>query len=418
MKILISLITLTVLANASYEKAQEYYEAKNYKEAIEEAKGSTSEYSNPKLHLLWAKSAEALGNSEEAMSAYERAAMLDETNSESRLALHKIYKQSNRENLAKEMSSELENYQLTPAQRSSLDLVSGTDIHSIKSQATLALGHDSNINISAKENDLYTSIVGEKSTLFARVNGSVSYVNELEDKAGWYLRGDLKAYYQNNFDASYYNMFVGTGEAGVGYAGSNYSVYLPVGYDRINYLESDLLGQLRIAPRVNVSLNKNFLMSADLKYAIRTYQDAKYKGMNDTGIGAGAGLYYLFDKNFAYLKLKYEDYTASETIKFNFVDKNFMTLSIGANYNVKDWFVARVDYRYRSAEYSDTITPTSMLSAEKRADQYNQLELKLSHYLAKNYELFVSDKYIKNSSNYIPAEYTKNIFMFGISANY
>lgn len=423
MKILTSLIALTVLASASYEKAQEFYEQGKYKEAIKEARESTTEYSNSKLHLVWAKSAYALGERNEAMSAYERVVILDESSIESRVALLKIYKESGRESFAKELSGELKNYQLTPEQRSSLELIKSDDIHAIKSKAILSLGHDTNINISAQADDLdayygTNSNEGEKSTLFTRVNGSVSYVNELDEKGGWYIRGDIKAYYQNNFDASYFNMLVGSVDAGFGYAKSGYSLYLPFGYDRVNYLDRDLLGQIRVTPRVNITLNKDLILNINAKYASRRYQDIKYKGMDDTLYGGGIGLYYLFDKNFAYLNLMYEDFRSSQKEKYYFIDKSMMTLSLGANYNVKDWFVLRADYRYRGGSYDDSSDLLNSNNRDKRADSYNQVELKISHYFAQNYELFISDRYIKNSSNYIPAEYSKNIFMFGISANY
>ncbi|MEA2073824.1 MAG: hypothetical protein U9O86_09590 [Campylobacterota bacterium] len=419
MKILISLITLTVLANASYEKVQQFYESGEYLNAIQEAKSSTEEYSNPKLHLLWAKSAESLGDTNEAMAAYERVAMLDANSADSRVALLKIYQESSREALAQEMSSELENFQLTPQQRTSLGLLKGKEINTLKARATLALGHDSNINVSAKASDLdayygLSGYEGEKSTLFARVNGSVSYVNELQEKGGWYVQGDLNAYYQNNFDASYFNMFVGTLEAGVGYAGDGYTLYMPIGYDRVNYLESDLLGQIRVAPRANISLSEDFILNVNAKYATREYQDVKYKGMSDSTIASGAGLYYIFDKSFAYLNLKYEDFRQDNRGSIRFIDKTMTTLSIGVNYSVQDLFVARFDYRYRAGQYEDNIFTDS----ERRADSYNQVELKLSRYIAKNYELFISDRYVKNDSNYIPAQYSKNIFMFGVSANY
>ena len=94
MKILIILTLLSILANADYEIANKYYDAKKYQKAIDELKSSTVEYSNPKLHLLWAKSAEMLGNKKEAMSAYERVNILDSNATESRIALLKIYKNS------------------------------------------------------------------------------------------------------------------------------------------------------------------------------------------------------------------------------------------------------------------------------------------------------------------------------------
>jgi len=423
MKSLIILSTLAVLANASYEKAQEFYDAKDYVNAIKEAKASTNEYANPKLHLVWAKSADALGEKKEAMSAYERVVMLDEKDSEARLKLVKIYTDSGRSALAKEMSEDLKNYQLTPEQRSSLELLESDDISSFKAKATLSIGHDSNINVSATSSSLddYTGTTGnegEISTLFARLSGSVSYVNELQEKGAWYFRGDFKAYYQNNFDARLYNMLIVGAEAGVGYAGNGYTLYLPIGYDRVNYLESDLLGQIRVMPKASVVLSHDLILNVNAKYSNRTYNELKYKGMNDSSYGVGTGLYYLFGKNFTYANILWESFSSTENIHFSYLDKQMITVNLGVNYNITDWLVSRVDYRYRNGSYDDRSNLLDITDTTKRADQYHQVEVKFSHYFNKNYELYISDRYVKNSSNYVPAEYTKNIAMFGISANY
>ena len=414
MRLVILLTMLSSIALASYENSEHFYKNGEYQKSIDEAKSSFDEYSNPKLHLLWAKSAEALGHTGEAMSAYERVAMLDENDSESRVALLKIYQKSSRNELAKEMRKKLQNYHLTPAQRSSLNLLKGSNIDSFKAQAMLGVGYDSNINVSATGSDLddyynTTGISGEKSTLFSRFNGSLSYINEFEEKGSWYIRGDARLYYQNNSDAHFYDMFVGTLEAGVGYSGDGYTLYLPLGYDRVNYLDVDLLSQVRVAPTVNITLSQSYILNLNAKYATRAYSKSIYEGMDDSSYGIGAALYYLFDKNYAYTKVDYGNFSSTQEIHNSYLDKSMFTLSLGLNYALSTWLVAKVDYRYRKGSYDETTD---------RADNYKQIELKLSHYFADNYELFISDRYAKNSSNYLPAEYKKNIFMFGISANY
>jgi len=424
MKSLLLLSSLSVLANASYEKAQEFYDMKDYKSAVKEVKASSSEYSNPKLHLLWAKSEEALGHTKEAMCAYERVAILDESDTESRLKLVKIYSDTHRDKLSQAMSKNLQSYQLTPQERSSLELLSSEKISSFKARASLSMGHDNNINVSASSSDLDDYIgtagvsEGEKATLFTRFNGSMSYIHDLEATGGWYVRSDLKAYYQNNFDAHYYDMSVLGLQAGIGYAGDGYTLYLPVGYDRVHYLESDLLGQLTVTPKVNFTLSQSFILNLNAKYSSRTYNELEYKGMADSSYGASASLYYLFGKNFLYSTVEWESFTSTEDIHFSYLDKEMLTLSLGLNYNISSWLVTRLDYRYRDGSYDDTSNLRDPSVTSTRADKYNQVEVKFSHYFAKHYELFVSDRYVENSSNYVPAEYTKNIAMFGISANY
>lgn len=71
--------------------------------------------------MLWGKSAEALGDNEAAMSAYERVLMLDPDNVAVRVHLASLYAYLDRDKLATEMSKSTENYQLTPSQRNSLN---------------------------------------------------------------------------------------------------------------------------------------------------------------------------------------------------------------------------------------------------------------------------------------------------------
>jgi len=424
MKILVILLTLSVLASASYKKAEEFYEAKEYEMAVKEAKSSTDEYSNPKLHFIWAKSAEALGNTNDAMSAYERVVMLDDTNVNARLKLVSIYKNTHRYTLVKSMSKSLKNYQLTPAQRSSLALlVDSEDFSSYKARASFAIGYDDNINVSATSNvlDDYTGVIGNKGelgTLFGRFSGSMSYIHDLDQKGGFYLRADLRAYYQNNSDAHLYDMAVASGEVGIGYAGNGYTLYIPVGYDRVHYLEADMLSQIRVAPKVNVVLDKDIIVNFNMKYSSRSYNQKKFEPLADNSFGFGAGVYYLFGKDFIYANLFMENFSSKKYIHNTYLDKDMLTASIGLNYNPTDWLVSRLDYKFRNGKYSDRSNLKDPTETDTRSDNFNQIEIKFSHYFAKNYEVYISDRYAKNSSNYVMANYTKNIAMFGISANY
>ena len=422
MKILLTIFILSSFLHASYEKAQEFYDKKEYKAALQEAKASTDAYSNPKLHLVWAKSAEKLGLSNEAMSAYERAMILDENDSTSRMALLKIYNETERTELATDLGIELQNYKLTPEQRSSLAVLTKENSNSVKAKASISLGYDSNINVSADGgvlDDYYGGVgsLGEVDTLFTRINADLSYVHELGTKGGWYIRGDAKLYYQNNFDASFYNMFVGNLSSGVGYTGGNYTLYLPVDLSYVNYLDVSLLTQMSLQPRVNISLSEDFILNINAKYSIRDYGEGIYKRMSDSNYGAGAGMYYLFSKNYLYATALYEEFSSIEQEAAVYIDKSMLTFTTGVNYELPSGLIGKLDYRFRQGFYADS---SDLLHASivRRTDSYNQVELKLSYFFAEHYELYVSDRYAQNSSNYIPAEYTKNIAMFGLSANY
>jgi len=401
-KLIYLLLFSTITLFASTKHVQQYYDAKKYEKAIKEARVSKNEYSNPQLHLLWAKSAEALGRLDEAMSAYERVIMLDEDNVDARVALAKIYNETNRLALATETKKELDNYQLTPEQRLSLGIIKGEDIDKVKAQVKLSLGHDTNINVSADD---------ANSTLFSRLSANASYINELGAKKGWYGRGDMKLYYQNNTDAHLYDMFVGGLDIGAGYAGDGYSVYVPIGYSFIQYLDVNMLDQISLAPKINFIID-DLIINTNVKYAQRKYKQSEHKSMDDTSFGLGAELFYLMGKDFSYVNFLYESFSADNNGS-SYIDRDAITLSAGINHNFSKDIVTKFDYRYRKGLYDDDVA-----SGEKREDDYHQFEFKASHYLEEKLELYFSDRYVLNKSNYSESDYTKNIAMFGLSLNY
>ncbi len=405
------LITLTLLAlwlHAGVQEVQTYYDAGEYEKAIGEAKASTHDYSNPTLHLLWAKSAEKLGRNNEAMSAYERVEILDENNIVARVALAKLYKRTGRDALARQSAKELQNYQLTPEQRNSLSLLRKVNLHSFKASATLSSGYDTNINVASNNlTGKASKIIG---TAFAQFSGGVSYINELEDKGGWYSRGDIRLYDQKNFEskASLYNMLFASGGVGLGYGGAGYDFYIPVSYDTIHYLNKNLLSQVKVQPRLSYIFSNALIGSVDLSYISHTYTTAEsLNKRDDTALALGGGLYYLLGNDYVYAKVKYENYSAKKKTTALYVNKSFFSTNIGVNYNISSWLVLKGDYRFRSASYKDD-----------RKDSFHQLKARVSHYFADNYELYLSDSYAKNSSSKRNFEYSKNIVMLGVSLNY
>ena len=250
--------------------------------------------------------------------------------------------------------------------------------------------------------------------MFMQFRGSLSYIHELEGKGGWYLRGDADLFYQNNTDASDYNLFAGSIGAGPGYGGSFYDVYVPVSYGRIHYLDRDLLQSVSLDPRVNFTLSEAFILNVNVRYTQRSYIESYDEKRDDTISGGGLGLFWLFDKNFAYAKINVDNYSAEHSDSIRFTDKDTLTASLGINYDVMEWFIARADYRYRSASYDDEYEAGS----SDRSDDFHQAELKVSRMFFDTLEGSLLYRYIRNDSNYDAAEYNKNIVMLGLQYNY
>jgi len=245
---------------ASVTQMHTLYNQKNYSAVIEEAQRSTNEFGNPNLHLMWGYSAEALGQNEMAMSAYERVLILDPDNVAIRVHLTSLYAYMDRDKLATEMSKSTENYQLTPAQRNSLNTLKKADAAALKIAATPAIGYDSNINVSPEDLNLPNN-EDALDTMFAQFTAHLSYTYALTDQKDWYFRTDADIFSQNNFDsdAEYYNIFAVSAKLGLGYRADKFDIYVPVKYGRMHYLERDFLETVGVEPRVNITLSESLI---------------------------------------------------------------------------------------------------------------------------------------------------------------
>jgi len=409
------LVSVQVMLLAGVTEMKTLYLENNHAAVIANAKKSTAEYGDPRLHMLWGKSAEALGDDETAMSAYERVLMLDPDNVAVRVHLASLYAYLDRDKLATEMSKSTQNYQLTPSQRNSLDILKKADAEDLKIAAKFAIGYDSNINVSPNDIDIINS--GEAlSTMFAQLSANMSYTHALNDEQDWYLRTDANMFYQTNFDsdAAYYDIFAFSAGMGVGYRAEDYDIYVPVNYGRMHYLERDFMESVGINPRVNFNLNESVVGTVNARYTKRNYLSVTDKNRDDTVQGYGGGAYWLFDKNFVYLTSNYDDYVAKYSDSLLFTDKETFNLSTGINYNVNDWFMARLDYRYRYSLYGDFLPDGN----KQRSDYYNQGQVKVSRMFLDEMEGSLLYRYAKNKSNYDLAEYDKDVVIFGLQYNY
>ena len=422
MKFFILFMLLGSTLFASYEQAQKYYEHKEYTKAIAEAKSSFVEYSNPNLHLLWAKSAEALGSLTEAMSAYERVVILNES-IDAKLALVRIYAASSRELLAEKMLKELEHSPLTKEQKVLFVALKSQNSYrsEVNAGASLSFGYDSNINVSATGSilDDLGILQGAIRTPFSRISGGVSYLNELQERGGWYLQADLNLYHQNNTLAHYYDMTNIGASVGAGYKTSQYALYIPLSYSRFNYLATNLFTQVKIAPEIEMNLSEKERVLVTLDYSKRNYLDAVYKTLGDSSFGIGINYRYAFAKNSFYAGSRYEKYLSSYATHPNYIDKRALEASVGVNYRLNDWLGSTLEYKFRRIDYTDKVFDVNnLLSPAKRADSYSQIKLKFSHDFMKKYQLFLSGEYMKNDSKNLLSSYSKNIVMFGINGRY
>jgi len=390
-------LMLSVYVHADYTQAYQLFLNGNYEETIKELKKSKQQYSNPNLHLLWGHSAKELGNLNEAMSAYERVLLLDASNAQAKTALEEIYAQTNRQNLLDTQDS----------------------LTKLKTYLALAFGYDDNLNASPHSTilqDYFGTTTDVKSTAstFAQLSTSLTYTDELEEKGGWYTKYVFKGFLQHNFLSTFYNLKTFSLEAGLGHNTQRYNLYVPMSYHKIHYLGENLLSQYRVHPQLFVPIGKHNIFNLNVIYSENNYNDVKNKIRNDTTIAVEVGNYFLFDKDFVSVHLKYERHSDIEGVESKFVSADFWTLKLASKYTFTSTFSALFNYRFRYGQYADVVGA----SVTKRDDNFHQLDSKLLYAWSDKSNLFLAHTYIVNKSNFPLVEYDKNTLLFGVEYRY
>ncbi len=397
LKSLLIVLILTVGLSADYIQAYQLHLNGEYEKAIKVLKKSKKEYSNPNLHLLWGHSAKELGNLNEAMSAYERVLMLDASNVQAKNALEEIYKETDRQALLDPTSS----------------------LTSLKAYLSFALGYDSNLN-AIPDSDTLQDYLGDGTDMnstasaFAQLAASLTYTDELGEKGGWYAKYVFKGFLQHNQESTFYNLKTFSLEAGIGHNTQRYNLYIPLSYHRIHYLGEDLLAQYRFNPRLFVPIGKHNIFNLNVLYSKNKYIASENKVKNDTTIAVEVGNYFLFDKDFVSVHLRYEHHTDIASVDSKFIAAKFWTLKVGGKYTFTPTLTALLNYRFRYGQYDDAVGVTTTT----RDDNFHQLDAKLLYEWSKRSNLFLLYTYNNNKSNYPLVDYDKNTLLFGIEYNY
>jgi len=378
-------------------------------QVLHDIKHRKQDYSDPKLHLLWARSAEALGKLEVAMSAYERVLILDPSNAEAKERLKNIYNKTNRQGLS----------------TSADDAMDGRKTFS--SHVALALGYDNNLNANpgALALDDYYGVIGntgEVSSSFARLDAGLSYKKSIAPTSLWYTKAKLDIHAQDNIKAHFYDIFVGTAELGIGYDTNNYKFYVPLSFQRIDYLDTQLLNTLRFSPSLITQVNKKSIVRLHAIFSKGTFQDTAFSNRDSRTVGAKINYYYLYTKDLLFnAHIKYLSKKANNKSDAEFVDSDYLTLGVGMKYNIHKDFSLDLNYLHKISNYEDDIDDTKKAldpNLALRKDTFNQVSLRLNYKYSKKTKLYLENEYSTSNSNYTPATYNKNQVLFGISRHF
>ena len=397
---LLILLSFNLFLFADYSKALQYYKSGQYSQAIHEAKSSKTSYSNPNLHLVWGLSAERLGRLNEAMSAYERVLLLDKSNTQAQEALNKIYEKTKRYALLNKKNTQ----------------ASSNKLHA---NLAISFGYDNNLNAMPDSNTLKDyfgeSVEANKtSSPFTLLTASIDYTDDFGKKDAWYAKYILQGYAQNNSDADLYNLRTISLEAGLGYKTQKYNLYLPVSYHTVNYLGKNLLRQSRFHPKLLIPIGEDKILDFNLIYSQNKYIHTEDKIKDDTTYAIEIGNYFLSKRNYISTHFKYEHHSAIHGFPSKYIGANFWTLKLGAKQTLSTKLLATIQYRFRYGQYDDVVGTT----VTTRDDNFHQLDTKLSYQWSKKSNLFITNTYSENKSNYPAAVYTKNTIQAGIDFNY
>ena len=353
------------------------------------------------------------GNTNLAQAAYERAILEDTNSTQARFKLAELYNSMEMQIQSSLLLSEVNGQQLTPQQRTSLAILrqdTSASLATFRAHVVASVGYDSNININPID-DTFSTSSGELSSTFSRVTADISYMHDLSDIGGWFLRGDGNFYYQDNFSAHNYDVFYGRIYAGGGYRNDTVSLYVPLYYDRLHYLDRDLLQESGIRPDLNIQLTSTLILDLNAMYSTRRYIQGTDQTRDDDLIGAGVGLFWLDNNNMAYLKTRYVNYSARADISPDFTNKDLYYLMIGGVYSLSKNIDMYGDYQFRFGDFQPT-------NYGHRKDGNHDMKLAMEYAMTDAFHLRAQYRYLYNDSNFYPAKYQKNETIFGLVYNY
>ncbi len=363
-----------------------------------------------KFNLEWAACEEKLGNIDEAISAYERVLIYNGNNREARRGLGRLYADKDKRG---------DNSRLTPRQRQSISSVSGEsgEMVTTRYSAELKFGYDDNINHSIVTRNLPFATIARKTkgSAFHSLDLKAGYVNELEEPGGFNFQANADIYWQENYSAHYFDTLAGSFDMGPGYSWGNLSIYVPLVYNRIHYLDTDLYHEYGIAPNITYALRSDLLLNGGIKYLKHNYLESLNKGGNSSILGGYAGIYKFFGEDYIYTRVAYTRSHADKAVPLPLTDYFYWQFFVGGSYELNWGVIARLDYQHGYGEYKDIPAGATY---PKRKDNFNQIHLSFEKYIASNMKIVAEYTYSDSDCNFPMQAYEKSVVSVGFKYTY
>jgi tetratricopeptide (TPR) repeat protein len=374
---------------------------------------------NPEaFHLAWARCEKSLGHESEALSAYERVLLYNPNNTEALIAIVPLYRATGMTQEAKRVLEGIDLRQLNPQEQKAIQELKGVGSFDLttKLEGSIVYGYDTNINYNIFADDKLLTVQKAQESPFYAIDIKGSLAHKFESNDALSLQSHLGIYYKDNRESDYFDMTQGQFDVGLGYDTSTFSVYVPVVYNRMGYLDRDLYGQYGVAPRVTMSIGEELLLNLGVKYLKREYIRESDKNSNDTLSSASVGVYKFFGDDFVYGQIDYGKNETDATAPAPFSGYDFVNLFIGGSHELKQYKITLgANYLYSKRKYDDAIA-TGVTT--QREDEYHQVQLSFKRKIDTHWTLMVDATYLDNTSNYALIDYDKTIMSFGFQYTY
>jgi uncharacterized protein (PEP-CTERM system associated) len=162
-------------------------------------------------------------------------------------------------------------------------------------------------------------------------------------------------------------------------------------------------------------IKNSAILSMTLKYQGKRYDKQIDKGRDSNTLALGLSAQKAFGANIATLDFNYFNENKDSVKEADFVDRDIYEIGVYVRRNLTKKFDGILGYSYRNYDYDDSISEHILSSRE---DKQHSISAKLSYEIKKDIYADLSYNYVKQDSNYEPAEYDKNVVMFGVSANF
>ncbi len=369
---------------------------------------------NINANLLYGRCALYRGNVDEAMAAFDRAEILDETDASVHQYLGDLYVRIGNFEIAKDEYDKADRFGNIPIPRAVVKL----NPHRLSLLLRFSAGQDSNVNYSPTSTDLddwsgdlSTSTQKPEAAFFLKEYVRLSHVYDADPFSSWYYKTQLHLYNKNYDTFHTEDLFQGDLESGPGWGTNTFDLWAPLRYTHVTTGYEGYLDIYAIHPTLRKRFDNRLLFILEAGFEYRRYLQWD---TGDKSVYFGKiKLSRWFQNNYFRIGYSYNETQKQDThSSMLFIDRTYSEFEIDYVRKLTRTLEAGLNYTYKMSQYSDRIHRSS---TQIREDDFYQYGGYISYNIAKDIALLLQYNHYKNESNYVPSQYTKSIWEGGLA---